>query len=219
MDDEKRAAEFRFSPGALLGFLGRSLWLTVRGRWHRYGYTCVSFGRPISLRTYLAERDIDLRVLEGDDRTKEIEDLGTTLMRAVGHVVPALPVSLVATAVLDMDGAAPTAFELKARIHDLVAELEDAGAYIHIPRADRDYAFDVGLRMLTLRHLVIDEDGHFSPNPQEIVLLRLLCQRHRPSASEAGPREQRQRPHAERRVFVMEGLCCLRLSGTSKRGA
>jgi len=43
---------------------------------------------------------------------------------------------------------------------------------VHIPRTDRDYAVSTGLRMLTLRHLVnVDEDGLYSANPKEMVLL------------------------------------------------
>jgi glycerol-3-phosphate O-acyltransferase len=54
----------------------------------------------------------------------------------------------------------------------LIGELERLGSYVHIPRADRDYAIAVGLRMLTLRHLVIEADETYSANPKERVLLQ-----------------------------------------------
>jgi glycerol-3-phosphate O-acyltransferase len=38
--------------------------------------------------------------------------------------------------------------------------------------ADRDYAISVGLRMLTLRHLVIEADDTWRANPKELVLLQ-----------------------------------------------
>jgi glycerol-3-phosphate O-acyltransferase len=41
--------------------------------------------------------------------------------------------------------------------------LESAGAHVYIPRQDQDYAFTVGLRMLTLRRLAIESDGLFRP--------------------------------------------------------
>jgi glycerol-3-phosphate O-acyltransferase len=41
-----------------------------------------------------------------------------------------------------------------------------------VPRADLDYAIEVGLRMLRLRHLVTEEDGLYGINPGEVVLLR-----------------------------------------------
>ncbi|SRR5258705_372063 len=49
-----------------------------------------------------------------------------------------------------------TLFEIKGRVSTLIGDLERLGSYVHIPRADRDYAISVGLRMLTLRHLVIE---------------------------------------------------------------
>ena len=46
------------------------------------------------------------------------------------------------------------------------------GAHIHIPRADQDYAVEVGLRMLLLRHFVEEENGLYRANPREEMLLR-----------------------------------------------
>ena len=63
-------------------------------------------------------------------------------------------------------------FELKARVANLIEELEKSGAYVHIPRSDRDYAIDVGLRMLKLRHLVSEEEGSFRADPRELLLLQ-----------------------------------------------
>ena len=51
-------------------------------------------------------------------------------------------------------------------------ELEGAGAHIYIPRQDQDYAFDVGLRMLTLRRLVLEEEGLFRAAPDQLDALR-----------------------------------------------
>jgi glycerol-3-phosphate O-acyltransferase len=93
-------------------------------------------------------------------------------MDAVGRVVPALPVSLVATAMLGAGGQPLTLFEIKGRVASLINDLERRGSYVHIPRADRDYAIAVGLRMLTLRHLVLEDEGTYRANPEELMLLR-----------------------------------------------
>lgn len=166
-------ARFRFSPWVLAKFLGNAAWLKMRGRWHRFGYACVSFGEPLSLRRHLAWRAVDLRTAAPERKAAEIERLGTILMQRVGDVVPALPVSLVATVLLEAAGSPRTRFEIKGRVFDLIRLLEANGAYVHIPRQDRDYALDVGLRMLTLRHLAI-EDGEdtFRANPDETALLQ-----------------------------------------------
>jgi glycerol-3-phosphate O-acyltransferase len=146
--------------------------LALRGRWFRFGYACVSFGAPLSLRAYVKERGIDFRTMDQETRFAEVERLAGILMDKVGKVVPALPVALVATALLE--ARAPLSMlELKSNVLALSRRLEAAGAHVYIPRGDQDYAIDVGLRMLRLRHLVAENaDGLFSAEPTEIPLLQ-----------------------------------------------
>jgi glycerol-3-phosphate O-acyltransferase len=168
---EGEKPRFKFSPRVLFAHLAHNVALRLRGKLYRYGYACVSFGRPVSLRQYVTERGIDFRMLDESRRFAEIERLGETLMQKVGEVVPALPVSLVATVVLGASRAL-SALELKSEIAELMARLTARGAHIHIPRADQDYALEVGLRMLLLRHFVLEENGLYRANPDETVLLR-----------------------------------------------
>jgi glycerol-3-phosphate O-acyltransferase len=162
---------FAFNPLVLSAWIGKGLWQRIRGRWHRYGYACVSFGRPFSLRDYVAERGIDFRSLPEQQRFAEIERLGQHLMAEVGRVVPALPVSLVASAILAGGERGLSSLELKGSVFELMRRLQAEGAHVHIPRHDQEYAVDVGLRMLMLRHLVVEENGAYRANPKETALL------------------------------------------------
>jgi glycerol-3-phosphate O-acyltransferase len=92
-------------------------------------------------------------------------------MQEVGRVVPALPVSLVATAILHAGERGLSGFELKGAVFDLIQDLSAAGAHVHIPRRDQEYAVEVGLRMLMLRRLVEQQDGVYRANPAERALL------------------------------------------------
>jgi len=161
----------RFNLRVLLKALFGHIALALRGRWYRFGYACVSFGPPLSLRHYVKERGIDFRVLDQAARFAEVERLAGVLMAKVGAVVPALPVALVATALLDA-GIPLSMLELKARVLDLVQRLAATGAHVHIPRGDQDYAIEVGLRMLRLRHLVAEVDGLYRIEADETPLLR-----------------------------------------------
>ena len=38
--------------------------------WHRFGYACVNFGAPVSMRAYCAARGIDFQTLTGDARKR-----------------------------------------------------------------------------------------------------------------------------------------------------
>jgi glycerol-3-phosphate O-acyltransferase len=162
---------FAFNPLVLSAWIVKGLWQRIRGIWHRCGYACVSFGRPLSLRAWLAERGTDVRTLPEEQRHAEIERLGQRLMLEVGRVVPALPVSLVASALLVGGEHGLSSLELKSAVFTLMRRLTAAGAHVHIPRHDQEYAVDVGLRMLMLRHLVSQEAGVYRANPKETALL------------------------------------------------
>jgi glycerol-3-phosphate O-acyltransferase len=154
------------------GFVLRNFWLMLRNEWHRFGYACVSFGTPVSMRTWTAERGVDFRKLDKEGRAGLLEHLGAELMEAVGRVIPVLPVPLVASVFTDRPGVALSELELKAEVHQRMEGLEAAGALVYIPRRDRDYAIVAGLRMLTLRHLVDEADGLYRARPEEMHVLR-----------------------------------------------
>jgi glycerol-3-phosphate O-acyltransferase len=86
-------------------------------------------------------------------------------------VVPALPVSLVASALLASGEHGLSGLELKGVVYALMRRLKDAGAHVHIPRHDQEYAVEVGLRMLLMRHLVTAQGGVYRPNSKETPLL------------------------------------------------
>ncbi len=142
--------------------------LILRGRWHRLGYACVNFGTPLSMRAYVRERGIHFPALDEAGRRTEVSAFATQIMEAIGRVIPVLPVALVAE-VLVRDPARPlSGLELKAAAHARMRDLEAIGAHLYIPRQDQDYAFEVGLRMLTLRRLVLEEEGLFRAAPDQL---------------------------------------------------
>ncbi|PON13198.1 hypothetical protein C2W62_35640, partial [Candidatus Entotheonella serta] len=151
----------------ILRFLYHNLRLMVQNQWYRFGYACVIFGTPLSLRAYLMQHEIDLRNLSGETRFARVEALGQELMQAVGAVVPVLPVSLVASVFVDMSHPL-SALELKAQVYTLMQTLEDEGAHVYIPRRDQDYAITVGLRALTLRHLIEEQEGLYRARTEEL---------------------------------------------------
>lgn len=158
-----------------LRFAGRNIGQMLRGRWYSFGYACVNFGTPISARDWLSRNADrfggDLRRLDKDRRFEAVGVLAADLMEGIGKVVPVLPVSLVATVLLEADGPLDE-LELKGRCAVLMDALDDAGAKIYLPRGDRDYAVHVGLRTLTLRRLAtMSDDGLYAAVAAERPLL------------------------------------------------
>ena len=148
--------------GEALRFLGNNIWLRISGKYHRLGYASVSFGTPRSLREFLVEQKVgDIQHAPEDKRSEIIENLGAALMKDVGKVIPALPVSLVATALIDAGDAGVDLLSLKGRVDMMIDRLEAKGAHVHVPRKDRDYAVTAGLRMLVMRHLVTEDDSGY----------------------------------------------------------
>jgi glycerol-3-phosphate O-acyltransferase len=94
-------------------------------------------------------------------------------MAEVARVIPVVPVALVATVFVREPERRWSELELKARVLEEIEGLERRGAHVYVPRGDQDYAITVGLRMLTLRHLVEeDAQGLFRAAPGELPLLR-----------------------------------------------
>ncbi len=143
------------------------------GRWHRFGYACVNFGTPLSMREWSAARGLDWRTLDKEARTARVAEFGAALMSAVGKVIPALPVSLLATALLEGDAAVPVStIDLHARTQALMRRLTASGAHVYLPREDEAYAIEVGLRTLVQRRVLQERDGGWVTVPGEGPLLR-----------------------------------------------
>jgi glycerol-3-phosphate O-acyltransferase len=160
-----------YAAARTMAFASSNLWLALTGRWYRFGYACVNFGKPISMRDYVSRSGTDFPRLPDEARHREVERVGVEIMRAISEIIPVLPVSLVATVFLRGRVAGWSELELKSAVHDLIMQLETAGAHLYVPRGDLDYAIGVGLRMLLLRHIVVEQDGLYRANPAELGLL------------------------------------------------
>lgn len=172
LDPQAAPRSRTFSIVTFLGFIAHNLRLLLERRWYRFGYACVNFGSPISMRSYIERTKVDFGQLDSGARSVAVENLGRELFGAVAGVIPVLPVALIATVFLRYPAAVLSELEIKACAHGLIEDLQHRGAHIHIPRADHDYAATVGLRMLVLRHMVLESDGLYRANDDELDLLR-----------------------------------------------
>lgn len=155
-----------------LAWTAKNAGLYVRGRLHRFGYACVNFGPPLSLRGYLDERGLDLSTLGDEARAAETDHLGRLLMNEIAEIVPVTPVSLVASAILSFDGEAASEAELADRVLALGEELQSVGARLYVPRGDTSYFLAVGIRMLKIRRLITVESGVCRIAPGERALVQ-----------------------------------------------
>ena len=159
------------------------------GRWHRFGYACVNFGTPLSMREWSAARGLDWRGLDREARAARVAELGAELMSAVGKLVPALPVSLLATALLEGEGDVPVStIDLHARTQVLMRRLAASGAHVYLPREDEAYAIEVGLRTLVQRRVLEEREGGWVTAAGEAPVLRYYAAAIAPLLAQAQPR-------------------------------
>ena len=153
-------------------FLLKNVWRMITGRWYRFGYACVNFGPPLSMRRYASEQTVDFRAMNEEQRHAEVEQLARRLMGEIGRVVPVTPVALVASVFAQNPEKSFSELELKFAAYGLMTRLEGQGAHLYVPRQDHDYAITVGLRMLILRDLVSERNGLFTVSASELSLLQ-----------------------------------------------
>ena len=172
LDAHRPRRSWASSVQVAAGYLGHQLLLRLQGKSFRNGYACVNFGKPMSMRNYARDNAIDFRALDEAARRAAITQVGTELMRQIGAIVPVLPVPLVATVLLRQPDVAWSELELKAAVNTLIQGIEALGVRVYVPRHDQDYAINFGVRMLLLRHMVLEHNGLYRVNPNELLALQ-----------------------------------------------
>ena len=156
---------FRARPLSILGFIFRTAWRKLRGRFPGFGSAAVAFGPPLSLQALRAE----LPLLPAEPLTAV---LGERLMARVAQSVPILPVPLVAAALVD--GPVPKEV-LEDRIAGMIATLAGLGASLELPEGGAAGTMAEGLRALIARDIVQDSGGTLRPVPEKAPLLQFYA--------------------------------------------
>lgn len=154
-------------------FIARSFMLMILSRWRRYGYACVNFGTPLSVKAYCQETGIVFSRIPRDNRFPEIEKLCQRLMDAIEDVVPVLPVALVSTVFLDSMDTDLDILDIEKRSNQLIQDMQERGAPIlETSRTTRAHAIADAVDLMLLRGIVTSSNGHFKAAPEEEQILR-----------------------------------------------
>jgi glycerol-3-phosphate O-acyltransferase len=166
---EKRSKWFVFKT--TVGFLWQNLVLRISNQWQRFGFACVNFAPPISAREFGRLKGVDFSRLDRDVRFVIVQELCHQLMASIQSNIPVLPVSLVASVLLEVRQRWLSEFDVKARVHNLMEELQARGAPVYIPTRGLEQAVAGGFNMLKLRRMVDESDGLFRANSESIDIL------------------------------------------------
>ncbi|HJQ66625.1 MAG TPA: 1-acyl-sn-glycerol-3-phosphate acyltransferase [Gemmatimonadales bacterium] len=129
----------------------------VAGRLKRYGRVAVSFGTPLSLRTWLASAPPGVLDWPKERRLPELEKLATEMVGRIGAVIPVTPVPLAAAALLSFEQTVVTRDALLDRMDVIRDRLLDVNAKVVRGGARIEEVWDRAWRMLRLRRLVVEE--------------------------------------------------------------
>ena len=145
------------------------LWRGATRRFHRFGYAVANFGQPIHAKAAL--EGVDLRTLDWEARRPLLEAVADSLVRAVGAEVPITPVAAVAWVYRDLADPAPGRAQLRDHMLEVLAKAQERGLPLYLPRGSYQRAFEVGLRVLLLRRILVVEDGRLKLPAHKAPLL------------------------------------------------
>jgi glycerol-3-phosphate O-acyltransferase len=172
LDREANRRSWWFVFWTTTRFIGHSLVLMVLSRWRRYGYACVNFGTPLSMKAYCRETRLDFNRLERSRRFAEIETLSNRMMAGIAAVVPVLPVPLVAAVFLESASDAMDIMDIETRSNRMIDRLKAAGAPVfEVPRSTRARTIADAVEFLRLRRLIAAHGREFKTVPEEITTL------------------------------------------------
>lgn len=148
----------------ILGLLARG----AAGRFHRMGYAVANFGPPVSAGAFLPA---GFAGLEWEQRKPHLAVLAERLMAALRAEIPVTPVALVAWAFRDL-GPGPVPPEaLESACRQRFDAARAAGLPAYLARGDAARAVAMGIRILTLRGILVREDGRLRAAPGRAALL------------------------------------------------
>jgi glycerol-3-phosphate O-acyltransferase len=170
-DIEKRSPWFIFKTTTL--FILRNLVLMLLSRWRRYGYACVNFGAPLSIKDYCRQTGTVFGDLARSDRFPEVEHLCTRLMEAIKAVMPVLPVSLVSALFLDAGEREMDLKEIVQCANALIETLrENQAPILETPSSTRTAAIAEAVERMCLRRMLVASEAGFRVAGEERPLLR-----------------------------------------------
>ncbi len=153
-----------------LKFMKDNLYIGSRLRWRKFGYASVNFGIPISIRQHQINQGFRFIELDSKQRFKAVEDLGKKLMKDIAHVMPVLPIPLLATIFLREQDIPIRSLDIIIKVQELIREMIENGAAMKKREQPRNKTLQESLKLMVDRGMLIEHDDHYQINPTSIKL-------------------------------------------------
>lgn len=166
----KRPSTFQHIKG-IGNFLRENLFIKSRERWQKFGYASANFGEPLSAKHYCQQHDIDFVHLSKEERFAKVEIIAEELKWSLKHVMPVLPVPVVASVLLRHEKSL-SCLEIITESNQLLDNIMQNGAAMRPNEKPRSKTLERSLENLVLRGLVIANGNKYQVNPDYSDLLQ-----------------------------------------------
>ncbi len=171
LDSEAPKRSMWFVLRTSLGFLYKTLMLSRKNRWSRFGYASVNFGPPVSVKAYCKLKGVDFSQYEQVERFGHVKDLAELLMKDISAVVPILPIALISEILLINKAVWKSELDLKSKAVQRIEELKAKGAPINMSPSASEGVLTNAMSLLIGRGLVRVEKNLLRIDPEAQLLL------------------------------------------------
>lgn len=153
-------------------FICRNITQMLLSRWRRFGYACVNFGKPLSIKEYCHQHSIVFHKMAREKRFNEIKMLCDELIHEISNVIPVVPVSLLSMVFLKAIDTPMSFLEVEEQCNRIQKELSEKGApVLDISRTAKSVTISDTLEMMILRRMIVQSDMGFQASSSQKALL------------------------------------------------
>jgi glycerol-3-phosphate O-acyltransferase len=161
-----------FVLSTTIRFFLKTIFMNREKRWLRFGYACVNFGIPVSMRQYSKQNKIDLSVMDQATRFDHVQKLSGRLMQEIADVVPVLPVAMMCEILLEHQSKWCSELDLKTKASNRITQLQSKGAPIDLAANALEGVLSAALVMLEGRGFIEIEENLIRAKPATLDLLK-----------------------------------------------
>lgn len=161
----KLRVHFRRSSFWLLGLMFRG----ALGRFYRFGYAIANFGPPLSIGDLTGGADI--WGMDWEERKPIMDRVAHKLLEAVAEQVPITPVAMVAWCWTQMNRQSVSRVALRQKALETMAWAAERNLPLYMARGNFQRIFEMGVRVLTLRGILLADADSLTSDPEKAPLL------------------------------------------------